>query len=162
MSTLIWLTVPQRITGKQAHLSIPIVPHLGAGRLKDFGLSDRPARLKEISFELRTRSAGVQQIANRQPTLVSVPTRCPRRAPDASVQPAVPATRMGRDPIMVSTPVPPFPTGILVRPQQLATSDTSFQDAISTGEDAGAPEALPIALCERSQRGPASGHSQPR
>jgi hypothetical protein len=57
---------------------------------------------------------------------------------------------MGRDPIMVSTPVPPFPTGILVRPQQLATSDTCFQDGISTGEDAGAPEALPIALCERS------------
>ncbi|MEI8407494.1 MULTISPECIES: hypothetical protein [unclassified Kribbella] len=73
MSTLTWLTVPQRITGNDAHVSVLVVPRLGGGRLQDFGLRDWPARLTEMSFEVRIRSGGVQSIANGRPTLASVP-----------------------------------------------------------------------------------------
>lgn len=73
MSSLTWLAVPQRIVGGQAHVSVLIVPRLGAGRLEDFGLRDWPARLVEMSLLVRTRSAGVQRTADRRPALVSAP-----------------------------------------------------------------------------------------
>ncbi|MFD3400079.1 hypothetical protein ACFWUU_05370 [Kribbella sp. NPDC058693] len=73
MSTLTWLTVPQCISGTDALLSVLVVPRLGAGRLGNFGLRDWPARLTEMSFEVRIRSAGAQSIADGRPTLVSVP-----------------------------------------------------------------------------------------
>lgn len=84
MSTLTWITVPQGLRGDHARLSVLVVPRLSTGstegRLEDFGLRDWPARVADMSFEVRRRSGNQVHSADRSPTLLSTPDSAVWRA----------------------------------------------------------------------------------
>lgn len=150
-SKLIWLTAPQRIIDGQAHLSVLVVPRLGAGPIGQFDLGDWPEQLLGMSFELRTRSGGEQRPADQQPRLVSTPDLEVWQAFFSGDAGVVDDTRY--------RPAPPTPTVAEVYRDAVQTHETHRKLARSIAERGGVTdEAASEITNEWARRAPRTAH----